>query len=65
MEDDMIAIFRRRDPFWDDGRGARRTHLRRQIEGFVAFVLAVGACGLTAAMWLRVVAPHAERLLGG
>jgi hypothetical protein len=28
----------------------------------LAFALAIGACGLTAAVWLRELAPVAERL---
>jgi hypothetical protein len=44
-----------RDPF--EGTGARRTHLRLRIEGAFALALAIGACGLTAALWLRTLAP--------
>jgi hypothetical protein len=43
------------DPF--EGRGARRTRLRQKIEGVIAFTLAIAACGLAAAMWLRILAP--------
>jgi hypothetical protein len=53
----MVAGLFRRDPFWDDGRGARRRHLRLRLEGILAFALALGACGLTAAMWLREILP--------
>jgi hypothetical protein len=53
----MVAGLGRRDPFWDDGRGARRRQLRLRLEGVVALVLAIGACGLTAAMWLRELLP--------
>ena len=57
-EDTMIArIGRRRDPFWDDGRGARRRNLVQRTEARVALILAIGACGLTAAMWLRQILP--------
>ena len=57
-EDTMIArIGRRRDPFWDDGRGARRRNLVHRMEAQVALILAIGACGLTAAMWLRQILP--------
>jgi len=45
-----------RDPFWDDGAGARQARHRERIEGVIAFVLAIGACGLATAMWLRTVA---------
>ena len=58
----MIARLRGRDPFWDDGRGARRIHRRVRIEGAIAFALAVVACGLTVAMWLRELAPIGARL---
>lgn len=51
----MIARLGRRDPFWDDGKGARRRHLRLRIEGLIALALAIAACGLTAAMWLRQI----------
>jgi hypothetical protein len=53
----MVAGLGRRDPFWDDGRGARRRQLRLRLEGVVAFLLALTACGLTAAMWLRELLP--------
>ena len=32
----MIGRLRTRDPWWDDGRGARRTHRRVRVEGFIA-----------------------------
>ena len=52
----MIARFgHRRDPFWDDGRGARRRNLIQRTEGTLALVLAIAACGLTAAMWVRQI----------
>jgi hypothetical protein len=44
------------DPFWDDGVGARRTYRRFRMEGTVALGLAIIACGLTAAVWVRTVA---------
>ena len=57
-EDAMTArIGRRRDPFWDDGQGARRRNLVQRLEARVALILAIGACGLTAAMWLRQILP--------
>lgn len=49
-----------RDPF--EGRGARRTRIRLRIEGFIALALAIVACGLTIALWLRTLAPVADRL---
>ena len=51
-------IGRPRDPF--EGRGARRRALRLRLEGIVAITLAIAACGLTAAMWLRTLAPLAR-----
>ncbi len=53
-----------RDPWWDDGAGARRTRVRRRVLGAVAFALAIAACGLTAAVWIQLVGPAASRLLG-
>lgn len=50
-----------RDPFWDDGQGARRTRTRQRIMGSVAFAVAIVACGLTAAAWMSRLAP----LFGG
>ncbi len=49
-----------RDPF--EGRGARRRQLRLRVEGFLAISMAIAACGLTAALWLRTLAPLAERI---
>jgi hypothetical protein len=51
----MVARLGRRDPFWDDGKGARRRNRRVRLEGVLALMLAIAACGLTAAMWLRQV----------
>ena len=53
----MIARVGKRDPFWDDGRGARRRNRRVRFEGALALALAIAACGLTAAMWARQVLP--------
>ena len=59
----MIDRFvRPRDPF--EGRGARRRRMRLQVEGTIAIVLAMVACGLAAAMWLRTLAPLAGIGLG-
>lgn len=49
-----------RDPF--EGRGARRTYRRLRIEGGIALAIAIAACGITAAMWLREIAPVVHRL---
>lgn len=43
------------DPF--EGRGARRRELRLRIESLLALSIAITACGLTAAVWIRTVAP--------
>lgn len=54
----MIAPRGRRDPFWDlEGTGARRARRRRKAVGLLAFAVAVAACGLTTAAWLRMLAP--------
>jgi len=59
----MIERLRRHpDPFWDDGQGARRTQRRLRIEGLIALALAIVACGVTVAAWLRTLAPLAESL---
>jgi hypothetical protein len=59
---DMIRR-RVRDPWWgDEGKGAKRTRRRTQIEGLLALVLAIVACGLSAAVWLRQLAPLARQL---
>jgi hypothetical protein len=51
----MVARLGRRDPHWDDGTGARRRNTRVRVEGLVAVILAIAACGLTAAMWIRQI----------
>ena len=54
----MIArLGQRRDPFWDDGKGARRRQLRMRIESKVAFAFAIVACGLTAYAWIQQLLP--------
>ena len=53
----MVARLGKRDPFWDDGKGARRRNRRVRFENVLAFALAITACGLTIAMWLRQVLP--------
>jgi hypothetical protein len=58
----MFGRLRTRDPWWDDGTGARRTHRRVRIESFIAFSIAIVACGVTAALWLRALAPLASGL---
>ena len=48
------------DPF--EGVGARRRAVRARVEALVAFPLAIVACGLTVAMWIRTMAPIAGQL---
>ena len=57
----MIRPFRR-DPFWDDGKGARRTHRRLRVEGFIALAIAIVACGVATALWLRTLTPLTDAL---
>ena len=59
----LMRIRSSRDPFWDDGQGARRLRLRKRLTGNAALMIAIVACGLTAAMWVRLVAPAASQLL--
>ena len=49
-----------RDPF--EGRGVRRRQLRLRVEGLMAISMAITACGLAAALWLRTLAPLADRI---
>jgi hypothetical protein len=51
-----------RDPY--EGSSAYRRRMRERIEGLLALGLAIVACGLIAAMWLRTLSPLFERLLG-
>lgn len=55
----ILRIGNPRDPF--EGRGARRTHRRVRVEGLMAIAMAIGAVGLTIAVWLRTLAPLADR----
>ncbi len=61
-----MNVFRRaHDPWWDlEGRSARRSRIRHRITADVAFALAVVACGLTAASWLRILVPVLSQKLG-
>jgi hypothetical protein len=59
---DMIRR-RARDPWWgDEGKRAKRTRRRIQLEALLALALAIGACGLAIAVWLRQLAPLAHQL---
>ena len=51
-----------RDPY--EGSSAYRRRMRVRIEGLIALALAIWACGLTAAMWIRTLSPLIERLTG-
>ena len=53
----VSGLFMRRDPWWEDGTGARRDRTRHRIVGLMAFAMAIGACGLTTAVWLRTLFP--------
>lgn len=58
----LLRLRSGRDPFWDDGQGARRQHTRRRIVSAAAFALAVGACGLTTAAWFLQLRPVLQQL---
>jgi hypothetical protein len=54
----MNVFRRRRDPWWDlEGSGAKRSRIRHKILSDLAFAMAIVACGLTAASWLRILLP--------
>jgi hypothetical protein len=57
----MIVRLRRHDPFWEEGKGARRTHRRVQFQGLLALAMAIVACGVTAAAWMQLLAPLANQ----
>ena len=60
----MNTVRRGRDPFWDDGGGARRSRTRRRWVSRAALAIAIVATGLTAALWILELVPGAGRLLG-
>jgi hypothetical protein len=60
----MNVLRRTRDPWWDDGTGARHARTRARVVGGTALALSIVACGLTLAIWMRQLLPVAERLLG-
>ena len=61
----MNVLRRNHDPWWDlEGRGAKRSRIRHRLVSDVAFAFAVVACGLTAAAWMRVLAPVLIQKLG-
>jgi hypothetical protein len=63
MEELMIGRIRHtRDPFWEDGQGARRHRRRLRVQGLIALAIAIVACGLTAAVWMRELAPLTNQL---
>ena len=51
------GVFGKRDPWWEDGQGARRDRSRRRVVETLAFAAAIAACGLTTAVWLRTILP--------
>lgn len=51
-----------RDPF--EGRSAHRRELRLRIEGIVALSMAIAACGLTLAVWVKTLVPLFGAFLG-
>jgi hypothetical protein len=55
----IVRLRRPHDPYWDEGKGARRTYRRMQFEGLLALAMAIVAVGVTAAVWLRLLAPLA------
>jgi hypothetical protein len=59
----MIRRRNGHDPWWGlEGKGAKRTRRRVKAEGLFAIALAIGACGLVAAVWLQTLAPLAHQL---
>jgi hypothetical protein len=51
------------DPWWGlEGTGAKRTRRRVMVEGLLAVTMAVAACGLVAAAWMRDLLPLAHQL---
>ena len=58
--DVVLARGLRRDPF--EGTGAYRRRIRLQFEGLVALAMAIVACGVAAALWIRTISPLIDRL---
>jgi len=59
----MFGRLRTRDPWWDDGTGARKTYRRVRIESFIAFSIAIVACGVMRAPAHRPAVSAAARRL--
>ena len=56
---DDVAV----DPWWGlEGTGAKRTRRRVLVESVFAVAMAIVACGLVTAIWLRELAPLAHQL---
>lgn len=54
----MARLRAARDPFWDiDGHGVKRDRKKGRIVGIVALATAIGAVGLTIAVWLQTLSP--------
>jgi hypothetical protein len=61
----MLRLFsERRDPFWDDGVGARERNHRVWVQSMIAFGISITACGLTLALWIQPFLPAVGRLTG-
>jgi hypothetical protein len=59
----LLSGASRNDPWWDlDGKGVKRDRIRRRVVGGLAFVLAIGACGMTVAAWIRQIQPVLSQL---
>ena len=59
----MIRRRDARDPWWgDEGKSAKRTRRRVQVESLFAIAMAIVACGMVAAVWMRALAPLARQL---
>ncbi len=62
----MNVLRRGHDPFWDlEGQGAKKSRRYQRVVSDLAFALAVVACGLTAAAWLRELMPLVSRVALG
>lgn len=46
-----------RDPWWDDGTGARKARTRRRTLSYVSLGISIVAVGLTIAVWIHTLAP--------
>lgn len=59
----MPSLRARRDPWWDlEGVDARQHRVRRKVVTSLAFAIAVVACGLTVAAWVKELWPAISAL---